>query len=524
MLLIKDLLKMNYHLSSEIFQNNVVALGPFPVGGDDDMDPFSYFVMSKEVGDLEVGECIILSNGAWRDNFVLEAVFITTVLLGPRGALLERIWRSGEVEEQELELANAEAARVAIEEGNLDEAGIPIMPENITPGDVLIPARIQLRTAVEIYALNLAGLRAIYNQAGFHNPTLITPVPAILPTKPLVADPLKSVMGNVGTIHSVSPIISYQVQQATVGLGCFKLLIGRDMTFYEKIISTNQKIDEFCAIILSDQVLVNEYMKKKRYVYDPRQLVLLMTGCFRAKVETGFITLRDFACDGREWVDTAPLWEDLFVAASNLDILFRQERDPFFTPLFSLAQRELNRVTHDLFPQAKFSFVYKQCCALWQTFGTIVRNPSNLLIPIGTFNEICSNLFSFKEKDLLAALQASRDIRVDEMWMDGQVGLKHGRSNGGPGVGIKKKLPLVMQKPPGKIELKGFCFHYYAFLAKASRPQGGLFTDCSQSPACKRFSHAPVTSSNKEAIKEKILVLYPDSRVKTKVEEYLNQF
>ena len=38
----------------------------------------------------------------------------------------------------------------------------------------------------------------------------ITPVPAMLPAKPLVADPLKSVIANVGTNHSVS--LSYRTK------------------------------------------------------------------------------------------------------------------------------------------------------------------------------------------------------------------------------------------------------------------------------------------------------------------------
>ena len=104
---------------------------------------------------------------------------------------------------------------------------------------------------------------------------------------------------------------------------------------------------------------------------------------------------------------------------------------------------------------------------------------------------------------------------------------KRVRSNS-PDKGGRGKRPVPgvpgHQKPRGTKSPKGFCMNYYAFLAKAPHHSGGLYSDCSNNPKCGRFSHVAVSSHNKDAIRECILIRYADARVKATVEGYLATF
>ena len=507
---------MDYQHASEVFQSMVVDLGPPPLEGDEGYEPFADFCMLVGVNDLEPGHFIILTYGSWTNEFAVEAVYITTTLLGDRGTLFERVWRSPNVIAHEVEFATEAAANEAREAGRLDEDGNPIVPLIIQPGDEFIPRRIKLRTGVQVYVLNYAGLSEVRAWPGYVNSTALIPVHANWFTKPLVKDIyIPGVNAQSGS--SVSPLISYKNQQDALGISCFKLLIGRDMEFFRKIVDTNTKIDESCALKLADQILVTDYMRSKKYVSDPKQLVLLMTGIYRGKKESGFFCLQDFASNGRVWTDTAPMWEDLMIAALDVDSLFRPNGGPFLHSLFTLAMNSLNRVTHNLMQSAKFAFVLKQMNGIWQSFGAALRSASVLLDTPENFDLLCYNLFEFAGKDLEKRLQEARDFRLDEICSE--VGVK--RNVGSPDGGGGRKKPVVVGNP----KVIGFCFNFYAFLADATHPSGGVkYEDCSNWPKCKKFSHVAVSSANKEVIKAAVLKSYTDTRVKNKVEQYLAKF
>lgn len=508
---------MDYQAASEVFQSMVVDLGPVPLEGDEGYEPFADFCLLVGVGDLEPGHLIILTYGSWTNEFAVEAVYITTTVLGDRGTLFERVWRSPNVIAHEREFAVEVAAREAGEAGNLDEEGNPIVPLNIQPGDNFIPRRIKLRTGVEVYVLNYAGLSEVRAWPGYVNPTALIPIHKNWSAKPLIRD--NYIPGvNIQSGSSVSPLISYKNQQDALGVSCFKLLIGRDMNVFRKIVDTSTKIDENCALKLADQFLVTDYMKSKKYVSDPKQLVLLMTGLYRGSKENGFFCLQDFASGGRVWTDTAPMWEDLMIAAIDFDSLFRPNVEPFLHTLFTMAMNSLNRVTHYLIHSAKFTFVFKQMNSVWQSFGAALRSASALLDTPENFERSCINMFEFEGKDLEKRLRDARDYRLDEILVHSELGGK--RNLGSPDGGGKKKPPVA----PGNAKVYGFCYNFYAYKADATHPKGDKYLDCSNWPKCKKFSHVAVSSVNKEVIKGSILGSYADTRVKIKVEEYLNKF
>jgi hypothetical protein len=127
-------------------------------------------------------------------------------------------------------------------------------------------------------------------------------------------------------------------------------------------------------------------------------------------------------------------------------------------------------------------------------------------------------MFEFEGKDLEKRLRDARDFRLDEILVHSEIGGK--RNFGSPDGGGKKKPPVV----PGNAKVVGFCFNFYAYKADATHPKGDKYLDCSNWPKCKRFSHVAVSSVNKEVIKGSILGSYADTRVKNKVEQYLDKF
>jgi hypothetical protein len=529
-----------YHPSDITFTNSFNALGPFPMGGSDVWNPFSVHCLEREVTTLEAGNLVIFSDGSWLKDFLVDAVFIVTDM-GPQGALLDRVWRGPEMLEMELEKAKDLAQDAAMEAMNLGgeepgEEDPPMVPEVVVPGDVYVPRKILLSHTIKVFALNFTGV-ALVRDGGL-GPGFSIPVDVVPKAVKWVTIPEKAVVppsvNPSGSIQLVMPPNSYQPmsyknQQSLLGLHCFKLLVGFNMSLYDVVVSTLTTIDINCAHRLAMRPNITVFMRNATWVANPKLLIALMSANFSISRDPGFgqISLLDFSSKGKEWTEVGPFWDDLYSAGFVLDNLFRSGVK-FFTNLIGMAYQALNAVTLDIDASAKFSFVTTQMGLLWLNFGLFMKSQKHMLCGIDEFNDQCRAMFSFEGVDLRGLLQNVRNLSMDQVINDhAKEKAKRGRSfqdNGSPDRRPPKRPGVAGVQNPRGIKPKGFCINYYPFLAKAPHGSGGVYPDCSNKQTCSRFSHVAVTAINKVAIGNCIMDKYADRRVKTEVERYLATF
>ena len=73
------------------FVDSIGNLGPLPMGDAVDWNYFSVYCLERLVSTLEVGNLVVLPDGSWILNFLVDAVYIVTDIC-PQGALLDRVF------------------------------------------------------------------------------------------------------------------------------------------------------------------------------------------------------------------------------------------------------------------------------------------------------------------------------------------------------------------------------------------------------------------------------------------------
>ena len=533
-----------YKPFDESFDHAFNLLGPMPTGESEGWNPFSVHCLEKVINTLEAGNLVILADNSWSVNFIVDAIFIVTDM-GPQGALLDRVWRGPDMEEMELAKATSLATEAAIKAKNLGEDGLPILPAVIEPGNFYIPKKVLLKHTTKVFALNSTGVALVRDGGmgpGYNNPVDVVPkavkwVPSLEKASSL---PVTTPAGSIQLVMPPNsyPPISYKNQQSLLALQCFKLLTGFNMELYEIVVSNLTTIDTNCAQRLSMMPHITDFMRKTPWVSNNKLLIATMSANFAIGRDLAFgqISLLDFSSTGMEWTEVGAFWHDLLSAGHVLDSLFRPGMQ-FFTNLFGMAYQTLNAVTVDISPSSKLAFVNTQMGLLWLRFGLFVKSQKHLLFGMEEFDSKCYSLFSFEGMDLRGLLQQVRNLNMDEVirdhasdkakrgrslpdngGLDGRHGYQ-GKRPGGAGGARGAGVPIPKGNTP-----KGFCINYYAFLAKAPHPSGGLYHDCKNKPTCKRFSHVAVSALNKEAIRDCVSDMYADLRVKAEVLKYLASF
>ena len=282
-------------------------LGQYP-GVGEECDPLADLLVPKLASQLVPGSIIVITSGSFASEVVVDAAFKVTCKT-IRGALCAQVYLDEAWVADDALRAREAALAAALQAGEVDELGAPILPEVVPPVTPTVPLLVSAIPSCRVYALSRAGIDYTVGLPAFNNPNGVAPLEVEWDLEevvvPLAGPPLP--MPNP-VFHVPAP--GYSKEQATIGLAAFQILTGRVNYFMENVVAGSSKVDENVALRLKNLDRVSTKMRDLPWVVNNKLLIALMTGNYRQERDTKnflFFSLLDFCKEGRRWFDISSM-------------------------------------------------------------------------------------------------------------------------------------------------------------------------------------------------------------------------
>jgi len=298
-------------------------------------------------------------------------------------------------------------------------------------------------------------------------------------------------------------------QEDMVNLNCIRLLGLHNGPILSNLVSSHLAVNQDLIVRIIDS-LPDTYQRLP-YVSNWKKFQLLLTGLYGSKGEENQFSIEDFSPD-----NSLPLSLDSFSSAFRkggkvLDVIFKRP-DRFLELLIDSFLDRLRQISEE--PALIFQFTREISTKIWKKFGIFLRNPNSIALPLpdllaayrdlfgcthldlqSEFTKMLQRMTSAYASTLANGASSSPSISSDDKELQSKKRQKGSRPTPTT-TALTPPAPSTKTPPTSKPTLPP-CMSYLSFLT------GHGTIDCSLLPRknCFRFSHLPIASANKAALK-----------------------